>query len=173
LHREPWIDVAATASWQHASQDVPAPAAVMPLTIVDTPALLVVIDEGDNRPLAVTRAQLLLPSWRIRFFSPAQRGSESRGGGESQSSLSLLYGHDQMPPPRYDLGLLATAVMGAEAREVEAAPESGAARSDSPVLVTPRMFWIGLGAAVVVLLAVIAKLVGSSAAPSPPPPPSP
>ena len=76
-------------------------------------------------------------------------------------------------PPRYDLGLLATAVMGAEAREVEAAPESGAARSDSPVLVTPRMFWIGLGAAVVVLLAVIAKLVGSSAAPSPRSPPSP
>src|SRR4029453_8558133 len=86
LHREPWIDVAATASWQHASQDVPAPAAVLPLRIVDMPALLVVIDEGDNRPLAVTRAQLLLPSWRIRFFSPAQRGSESRGGGASYAS---------------------------------------------------------------------------------------
>jgi hypothetical protein len=176
-HREPWLDVAAGAEWRHASQEMPAPALVMPLTIVDTSALLVVIDEGDNRPLAVTRAQLLLPSWRVRFFSPpAQTAGEARGGAAAGSpqQLSLLYGHDQMPPPRYDLGLLASVVMGAEAREVEVAPESGSAIPASPVLVTPRMFWIGLGLAVLVLLAVIVKLVvGSSADPSPPPPPSP
>jgi hypothetical protein len=167
-HRERWLDTAGTGTvWKHVSPDAPAPALEMPIRLAE-PSLLVVIDEGDNRPLAITRARLLLPSWRVRFFSPAASST-----GESPA-LSLLYGHDQMPPPRYDLELLATAVMGAEAREVEVNPEPGSATSQSPVLVTPRMFWIGLGLAVVVLLAVIAKLVvGSSEAPSPPSPPSP
>ncbi len=165
LHREPWLDVAASATWQHASPDVPAPALVMPLTIVNTSAFLVVVDEGDNRPLTLSRAQLLLPSWRLRFFTPP---------AQSSRQLSLLYGHDQMPPPRYDLGLLASTVMGAEAREVELAPESGPTRPDQPVLVTPRVFWIGLGLAALVLVAVIVKLVvASSGAPSPRSPPSP
>jgi hypothetical protein len=167
-HREPWLDTAGTsgATWKHASQDMPAPALVMPVSLEDS-TLLLVIDEGDNRPLAITHAQLLLPSWRLRFFSPA---ASSRG---ESHPLSLLYGHDQMPPPRYDLELLASAVMGAQAREVEVDPEPGTATSQPPVLVTPRMFWIALGLAVVVLLAVIAKLVaGSSEAPSPPSPPS-
>jgi uncharacterized protein DUF3999 len=177
-HRDEWFDVAASATWHHAVPEIPAPAVVMPLTIADATRLLVVIDEGDNRPLAITRAQLLLPSWRVRFFSPPSQGSgesqRSTAGDGPAQSLSLLYGHDQLPPPRYDLALLAPVVMGAEALEVQAGPEPAAASSASPVLVTPRMFWIGLGVAVVVLLAVIARLVvGSSVAPSPRSPPAP
>ena len=165
-HRDAWLDVLAGTEWQHASPDVPAPAAVLALAGAahDGRDLLIVVDEGDNRPLAITKVQLLLPSWRVRFFSPAA----------GQTSLTLLYGQDQLAPPRYDLALLAPQVMGAEAREVEAAPEPSAVSDSAPALIAPRTFWIGLSAAVLVLLGIIAKLVaGSSAAPSPPSPPGP
>jgi hypothetical protein len=159
-HRERWLDVRAATVWHHVHPDVPAPAATLHLAVRDETELLVVVDEGDNRPLTITRAQLLLPSWRLRFFRPAE-------------TLSLLYGQP-LPAPRYDLALLAPQVMGAQAREVDAAPESSSTSPLAAALVTPRMFWVGLGAAVLALVAIIAKLVaGSSEAPSPPSPPRP
>ena len=162
VHRDAWPEVLASARWQHAQPDVPAPAALLPLPEHEASELLIVIDEGDNRALAISRAEILLPSWRLRFFR------------QTEESLSLLYGHDTLPPPRYDLALLAPYVMGAEAHEVEAAAPTAATTTAVPAIVTPRMFWIGLGLAVLVLLAIIAKLVaGSSAAPSPPSPPAP
>jgi hypothetical protein len=161
-HRDAWSEVLASARWQHASPDVPAPAVLLPLPEHDATELLIVVDEGDNRPLAISRAEMLLPSWRLRFFS------------QSGESLTLLYGHDALAPPRYDLALLAPYVMGAEAHDVEAAAAAAATTSVPPAIVSPRLFWLGLGLAVLVLLAIIAKLVaGSSAAPSPRSPPAP
>ena len=153
-HRDSWAELRAAVLWQHASEETPAPAAVVPLSLGSEGELRIVVDEGDNRPLEIARAQLLLPSWRARFFSPSQ-------------PLWLLYGHDALPPPRYDLALLAPRVMGAEARELEAAPEESPDAPAARPLVTPRMFWTGLGAAVLALLAVIVKLVlaGSSEVP--------
>lgn len=163
-HRDNWIDVVAAAVWQHASPEFVAPAMVLPLRS-EGADLLVVVDEGDNRPLAITGARLLLPSWHVRFFSPP---------GLGEQPLRLLYGHGHMPPPRYDLALLAPQLMGAEAREIEAAAEESTAATSPPSLITPRAFWIGLTAAVLVLLGIVAKLVaGSSAAPSQPSPPAP
>jgi hypothetical protein len=98
------------------------------------------------------------------------------GEGGPPAPLTLVYGHDALASPRYDLALLAPQVMGAEARDVEAAPEATDA-SPSPSAMsplTPGMFWMGLSLAVLVLLAVIGKLVvNSSEAPSPPSPPAP
>ena len=161
-HRDAWSEVLAATRWQHASPDVPAPAALLPLPEHEASEILIVVDEGDNRPLAISRAEILLPSWRLRFFR------------QSEEALSLLYGHDTLPPPRYDLALLAPYVMGAEAHEVDAAAAAAATTSAAPVLVSPRMFWIALAVAVLVLLAIIAKLVaGSSGAPAPRSPPAP
>ena len=152
-HRDSWAEMRAAVLWQHASPETPAPAAVVPLSLGSEPELRIVVNEGDNQPLAIARAHLLLPSWRARFFSPSQ-------------PLWLLYGHDVLPAPRYDLALLAPQVMGAEARELEAAAQEPADSPATPTLVTPRMFWIGLAGAVLALLAVIVKLVaGSSEAP--------
>jgi hypothetical protein len=167
-HRDRWLEVKASTVWLHSVPEVAAQAAMLHLALQDETEVLLVVDEGDNRPLAITRASLLVPSWRVRFYNPA---SASPG-------LSLLYGHDALQSPRYDLALLAPQVMGAEAREVEATPENGAAQSSTAAaqgaLLTPRAFWIGLSVAVLVLIAVIGKLmVDSSAEPSPPSQPAP
>jgi hypothetical protein len=172
-HRDAWFDVRAATVWVHRTPDVAAHAAMLPLAVQDETELLVVVDEGDNRPLVLTAARLLLPSWRVRFFGPSAPGA---GQGGSPSPLTLAYGHDALSFPRYDLALLAPQVMGAEARDVEAAPEpSGSSASSSGMSpLTPGVFWMGLSLAVLVLLAVIGKLVvSSSAAPSPPSPPAP
>ena len=166
-HRDTWHDVRAATVWSHNVPEVAAPAAILPLAVHDQTELLLVVDEGDNRPLAITRVSLLVPSWRLRFYNPAS----------ASTGLSLLYGNDALQSPRYDLALLASQVMGAEAREIEAAPEgaagSPAASGQDPIL-TPRTFWIGLSAAVLVLIAVIGKLMagssGDSSQPSPPAP---
>jgi hypothetical protein len=110
--------------------------------------LVITVDEGDNSPLPITRARLLLPAYRVRFFHP--------GGG-----LKLLYGRDDIARPRYDLALLAPQVMGAEALELELAAEDPFAGRSAPSLVSPRVFWIGLIVAVVALAGLIVKLVRS------------
>ena len=69
-----------------------------------------------TRRLPLTKARLLLPSYRLRFF---------HAGG---ASLRMVYGRDDLQPPQYDLALLAPRVMGARAREVDAAP-AGSART--------------------------------------------
>jgi hypothetical protein len=160
-HRDRWVEVIATAQWRHAAADMPAPAAALSLPTHEAAELLVVVDEGDNRPLPISRAQLLLPSWRLRFFHPGE-------------PLWLVYGHDRLAPPRYDLALLAPRLLGADARDVDAGADTAAPAAAVPPFVTPRVFWIGLAIAVLALLAIIAKLVvASPGAPSQPSPPAP
>ena len=69
-----------------------------------------VVDEGDNAPLPITKARLLLPSYRLRFYHAGN------------AVLNMAYGRDDLQPPQYDLALLAPRVMGARATEISAAP---------------------------------------------------
>jgi hypothetical protein len=158
-HRDAWVEVLASAVWQHADAGSEAPALLLPVARGDATQLLVVVDEGDNRPLALSGARLLLPSWRLRFHS---------AGGP----LRLLYGQDGLQPPRYDIELLAPQVMGAEAAEVAAAEET-IVEARRPTLITPTAFYVALAAAVLVLLGVIVRLVTSTEAQSQPSPPAP
>jgi hypothetical protein len=155
-HRDAWLDVLATRVWQHADQGNSAEPIDLPIQPGDATEVLLIVDEGDNRPLAISSARLLLPAWRVRFFKGA-------------SPLSLVYGHDTVAAPEYDLALLAPAVTGAEAREVTAAPEQ-AAGSAQPGQLSPKIFWVGVGAAALVLLALLARLIASGTAPPPSPP---
>lgn len=144
-HRDAWFEPVATKSWTHAEQDTPAPALSLPLGTVRDQRVVVVIDEGDNRPLPITKARLLLPSYRLRFFHPGK-------------GLSVVYGREDVSLPRYDLALLSAHVMGAEAKEIAAAtpPEN---ETPGPVtsLLPPKYFWAGLVVAVVVILGVIVR----------------
>ena len=88
--------------------------------------ILLVVDEGDNAPLPLTKARLLLPSYRLRFYHTGN------------ASLRLAYGRDDLQPPQYDLALLAPRVMGARAREVDAAPAGAAAASTRRRFASPR-----------------------------------
>jgi Protein of unknown function (DUF3999) len=145
--RETWFDVKAASVWSHAD-DATAP---RPLTVTvggDDTDLIVMVDEGDNRALPITAARVLLPSYRLRFYRPP-------------GALRVAYGRDNLTVPQYDLALLAPQVMGAEAREITAAPPDAAPAPPGAQLLSPSVFWIGLGAAVLVLLAIIARLVRS------------
>ena len=74
--------------------------------------------------------------------------------------MKLAYGRPDLDPPRYDLALLAPQLVGVAALDVMPAAEgraSGAATARE--LVSPRMFWAVLAAAVIVLLAMIVRLV--------------
>lgn len=146
-HRDPWLQSLAAQTWVHADQDRPAPALTLPLPAEKFTELLVILDEGDNSPIPLTTARLLLPSYRLRFFR------------EKDSSLRLAYGRSDLDPPRYDLALLAPQLMGVAAADVAAAAEerTGAA-SATAELVSPRLFWGLLIVAVLVLLAMIVRL---------------
>jgi hypothetical protein len=148
-HRDPWIEMIQRFSWTHADQDTPTPAASVPLPPADATELLLVVEEGDNMPLPISSAQVLLPAYRLRFYR--ERGA----------SLRLAYGRRDLDAPRYDLALLAPQVLGFAATEIEAAREDAAAHAPATAaaIVSPRLFWSSLVIAVVVLLGLIARLL--------------
>lgn len=158
--RDRWADVIGVSEWQHANESVAAP----PLELIagnrDATDLLVTIDEGDNAPLPLTAVRLWLPAWRIRFYRPAD------------TPLRLLYGSRDAVAPEYDLALLRTTVMGESAEEVSAAPEPAPPKGRAAI-VSPRIFWGFLIAAVLVLAALIARLATSRSSEDPSPPSAP
>ena len=109
--------------------------------------LLLVVEEGDNAPLPLTSARLLLPSYRLRFYHTGD------------ASLRLAYGRDDLQQPQYDLALLAPRVMGALAREVSAAPATDATAPATGPLASPTTFWFVLTGAVLILFALIIRLI--------------
>jgi hypothetical protein len=147
-HRDPWFETLAQAGWVHADQDRPASALTMPLPSVDAKELLVIVEEGDNTPLPIAAARVLLPAYRLRFFR------------EQGAALRLAYGRPDLAPPRYDLALLAPQLLGVAVTEVAAVGEGAqAAGAVTPDLVSPRLFWGFLAVAVLVLVALIVRLL--------------
>ena len=70
-----------------------------------------IVDEGDNHPLAMGAPHLELPLYRLRFFYPAN------------GKLTLLYGNEVLPSPRYDLELLAPRLVGISSLELALDPD--------------------------------------------------
>jgi hypothetical protein len=138
----------AEATWAHADPSRPAPALSVVLPAVRAERLLVAVDDGDNAPLPIASAALLLPAVRLRFFHP---GAE----------LALLQGADGLAAPRYDLALLGPALRAAPAREVALAAPPPARALDR--LTARGGFLVALGAAVIALLALVVRLVRSEA----------
>jgi hypothetical protein len=145
--REPWFDVKASQTWSHADAETPARPLTIKLQTMEETELRLAMDEGDNAPLPIASARLLLPSYRLRFYAPA---------GES---LRLVYGRGDLYAPKYDLALLAPQVMGAAATELGAAAPSATAPPEDRQFISRTLFWSLLGGAVIVLLALIVRLV--------------
>jgi hypothetical protein len=145
-HRDPWFLAVGSVDWSH-SQGSPN-TLTLPLStpMPDATQLTLVIDEGDNSALPIASVQLLLPSYRLRFVRPA-------------STARLVYGSASIDVPRYDLALLAPAVLGAPVAEVSMSPEAETTAAAEERLISPRMFWLILAAAVVALLGVLATLL--------------
>ena len=142
--------------WRHTEPELPAPALSIELPPLRVTDLSLVIDEGDNAPLPIRDATLLLPAYRLRFFR------------DGHSPLALLYGRTDLAAPRYDLALLAPRLLGVPAQDVMPGAEQG---SSNVTGVTPTVvFWGALALAVLVLVVLIARLLrpssGSPAAPA-------
>jgi hypothetical protein len=150
--REVSFDQLTQTVWEHSDPAAAAPPLELALPFERSRELLLIVDEGDNRPLPITAVRLLLPGWQLRFQRPA-------------GSLRLFYGKDDITEPHYDVAALAPSSMMGEALEITAAPERAA---DVPApMVSPRAFWVGLAAAVVLLLGVLVRLISSGSAPPP------
>jgi hypothetical protein len=146
-HRDPWFEPAGRPQWwEHTDQSSAAPMLALSLPIRDARDVTVVVDEADNSALPLTSVQLLLPSYRLRFFRPA-------------STARLVYGRDDLAPATYDLALLAPRVLGAAATDVTMAPEQAMADATGARLISPRLFWVILVIAVAVLLGLLAALL--------------
>ena len=150
--RTPGLTAIQTQVWRH--EDDAVPARPLTLTVPHAPLgdVVIEIDEGDNQPLPIERATLLVPSYAVRFFRA------------DAAPLLLAYGRPNLQNPRYDLALLAPYVLGQRAQTVEAGPERGAngdapGASTQPSLVSPMVFWAVLGLAVVVLLGLVVRMV--------------
>ena len=147
-HRDTWLLELASTRWTHTSGDAEAATLSLRLPATADQALALILDEGDNSPLALTTIRLLLPAYRLRFYAPA-------------GAARLVYGRADQPAPQYDFELLATRVLGAEATEVQLGEERalGGRPGESSALVSPRLFWVGLGLAVLVIAGLIVRLM--------------
>jgi len=106
---------------------------------------------GDElSPLPIGSVQVLLPTYRLRFFRPAS------------TSIRLVYGNDQIGQPNYDLALLAARVLGAAATPGVVDAESARPSSRGDRLVSPWAFWALIVVAVAVLLCVLLMLIRPS-----------
>ena len=148
--RDPWFQIITTSDWSHADQESAAPALTLMLPPIDGRDLLLTVDEGDNTPLPLASARLLLPAYRLRLFR------------ERDAALRLAYGRNDLSRPQYDLELLAPQLIGVTATEATLAAEQGAAPSASEAPLSPRIFWGVLIGAVLVLVALVVRLMRKS-----------
>ena len=148
-------------AWVHADEATPAPSVTFDVPESIGGDLMVLVEEGDNQPLPIEKATLLLPSYAVRLFRPADQ------------PLRLFYGKDGVAAPRYDLQLLAPQVMGRRAEEITIGAEqrfADGAAGRGIEMVPPMVFWSVLSLAVLVLLAMVARLMRQEAASDAAPP---
>lgn len=148
-HRNRRAAVLASSTWRTAEPELVPPAFEAELAMNGARAIEVVVDEGDNAPLPIASAQLLLPSSALRFYHPG-------------TPLSLLYGNRRATVPRYDIALLAPRLFGAPARELSLPAGVTDEPSDDDAS-GRKWFWIGIVVAAVVLIATLLRLVLFSA----------
>jgi hypothetical protein len=141
----------AHATWRAIDPELLPPALTFDVPVRGIEALELVIAEGDNAPLPLARAKLLLPSAALRFHHPG-------------TPLFLLYGNGEAQEPRYDLSLLGPHLFGQPARELTLDPLKSSGKTEG----TDRerqLFWAVMVAVAVVLLLLLARLLIPRAAP--------
>ncbi len=134
----------AQAIWRNADPDTAAAPLTFDATLHGTARADIVIIDGDNAPLPLSSAELLLTSYALRFANP---------GG----ALTLLYGNSNASAPRYDLALLTPRILTEPAREIAIARAIAERRENETREV--KYFWIAIAAAAVVLLALLVRLL--------------
>lgn len=144
-HRNREASALETATWTSVDPELPPPALAFNVP-TGVGAIELVVDEGDNAPLPLASAELLLPSSALRFHHPG-------------TPLYLLYGNRRMSAPRYDIALLAPRLFGEAARELTLGPVDSKPEEETP---DRKIFWIAIAVAAVVLLVLLARLLRAS-----------
>ena len=134
----------ARAEWLNSDPETAAAPLTFDVTLYGTPAIDLVVTEGDNAPLPISTVDILLPSYALRFEHP---------GGP----LTLLYGGNTASAPRYDLALLAPRILTEPAREISAGKPATEGATDERSEM--KYFWIAIAVAATVLLALFARLI--------------
>ncbi len=142
----------ASATWAHADPEEPPPHVTFELPPLETADLVLIVDEGDNAPLPIESARVLLPGYQIRFLRA------------DAQPLTLFYGDPTVSAPRYDLALLKPYVLDAPASEIVPGPERERAPAASAAHLPFWAFWGVLIVAVLVLLVLIVRLLRAESA---------
>jgi hypothetical protein len=142
--QEPWTESIVQTLWSHADPEMTAPALSLAIPSLKATEAMLVIEDGDNSPLPIISAKLLLPAYRLRFFCEAD--------------MKLYYGRSDLAAPRYDIAILAPRLMGAAAEEIRLGPENGSTAQE-PRSLSSKLFWGFLIGAVVILLILIVRLI--------------
>ena len=150
--RDAWLEVMSATRWVHADQDHAARPLTVQLPPLRATDLLLIVDEGDNSPLPIGVAHVVLPATRIRLYR------------EDGMAIRLAYGRTDLSRPRYDLALLTPQVIGQPALEIAPGPEHAGGGGSTAPIVSPRAFWIVIGVAAVALLFLIVRLLRNSPA---------
>jgi hypothetical protein len=148
-------------SWSHDDPATAAPSLEVSLpSRLRSDSLFVLIGDGDNDKLPITKATLRLPTYTLRFFR------------ESGSPLRMVYGRPDLAAPRYDLELVAGRLKDSSAAEVALGAERAV---DDPAGKVPGVvFWSLLVGTVLIMLLLIGRLLrgdggqAADAAPAPP-----
>ncbi len=143
--RDRFLRTLATATWSNADTENDPPALTFDADLAGAHSVELVLDEGDNAPLPLVSAKLLIPAVALRFYHP---------GGP----LKLLYGNPTARAPRYDLELLASRVFSESARDIALPGEQRAQPEQAGT--STRFFWAAIVLAVVALFIVLARLIG-------------
>jgi hypothetical protein len=143
-------ETVASMNWRHADSETPAPSLPLDLhSSLGSSAATVIVEEGDNRPLALSGARLEMPLYRLRFFHPPD------------GTLNLLYGQDSLAAPRYDLELLAPRLVGSSSRELALDKENTTVPPPGNTRLQTQVFWGALVAAVLIVLFLLVRLLRS------------
>jgi hypothetical protein len=148
--RRTTLHVLQNRTWQHTDDAVAAPPLTLRLPVAPAGEIVIEVDEGDNQPLPIERATILIPSYAVRFYR------------SDAAPLLLAYGRPDLRAPQYDLALLSPFVLGQRAHTIDAAPETGVdgtTEGATPSLVSPAIFWGVLGLSVLVLLGLMVRML--------------
>src|SRR5262249_48429036 len=138
-------EVLEATAWQSTDPETDPPPLTLGAPLRAVHALELEIDEGDNAPLPIISAELLLPSYALRFVNPG-------------SALTLLYCTRALSAPRYALALLAPRLFGQSSHEVTLAAAEPADTAGTTSR-ERKIFWIVIAAAAVVLLLTLTRLL--------------
>lgn len=122
---------------------------VIPITPPESAEVWLETDNGDNPAIPLTRARIHYPVTRLLFRSA------------STEPLNLLSGNPQASAPRYDLSLIAEALLTSEKHVavLEAVTEDAVTVRSPSIPTKNALFWAALALVVIVLLVVVAKLL--------------